>query len=490
MKQYKLALIALFMANALTTIGCKEEGTGWTPDMISDDPIVETPDDKADISNIHTFKAPLYWSVYELCWQMAQNGIPEYQMDMNEAEWDKAIDWMATNLKPYGYDMLCTDGFIPMLCEKNEHGYMDKYGSMYLKDIVAKCKAKGLKLGVYDNPLWLHGKDETPIQNTDNITLGQLRYDATTDVVNYPNEEDKFFTYAVATHKGAKEYIDGFFKHYKELGIEYIRMDFLSWYEDGFDRGMNEYWGNGIVGRGYGKECYDKALEYICTSATRYGIFTSLVMPHLNNKAELEKKYGNMVRIVADTGDGGWKHFSEDKRGNVFDGWPNCMNMFDGFIHWSQITGRNKVIPDGDFIRLNTFNTDAEKESVISLQLMAGGPITVADQHNTIGDNLKFYQNEEMLALNTDRFVGKPLLRNVRDEKSQIWYGQMSNGDYVVGFFNRDNEPKKRSLQFSEIGIEGARKVRDLWKHQDEGETDKLEVEVGAHECKIVRLSK
>ncbi|MDC2625052.1 hypothetical protein [Bacteroides ovatus] len=142
------------------------------------------------------------------------------------------------------------------------------------------------------------------------------------------------------------------------------------------------------------------------------------------------------------------------------------------------------------FIRLNTFNTDAEKESVISLQLMAGGPITVADQHNTIGDNLKFYQNEEMLALNTDRFVGKPLLRNVRDEKSQIWYGQMSNGDYVVGFFNRDNEPKKRSLQFSEIGIEGARKVRDLWKHQDEGETDKLEVEVGAHECKIVRLSK
>ena len=59
MKHYKLALIALFMANALTTIGCKEEGTGWTPDMISDDPIVETPDDKVDISNIHTFKAPM-----------------------------------------------------------------------------------------------------------------------------------------------------------------------------------------------------------------------------------------------------------------------------------------------------------------------------------------------------------------------------------------------------------------------------------------------
>ena len=173
--------------------------------MIPDDE-VEVPDndEEVDISNIHKFKAPLYWSVYEFCMEMADNGIPEYQMDMNAEEWDKAIDWVAENLKPYGYDMLCTDGFIPMLCEKNEYGYMDKYGSMYLKDLVAKCKAKGLKLGVYDNPLWLHGKDETPIQNTNNITLGQLKYDAENDVVAHPDEPDKFFTYVVATHKGAK----------------------------------------------------------------------------------------------------------------------------------------------------------------------------------------------------------------------------------------------------------------------------------------------
>lgn len=310
MEYKKITLFCLLMIGIFTSTSCKDEGTGWTPDMIPDDE-VEVPDydEEVDISNIHKFKAPLYWSVYEFCMEMADNGIPEYQMDMNAEEWDKAIDWVAENLKPYGYDMLCTDGFIPMLCEKNEYGYMDKYGSMYLKDLVAKCKAKGLKLGVYDNPLWLHGKDETPIQNTNNITLGQLKYDAESDVVAHPDEPDKFFTYVVATHKGAKEYIDGFFKHYKELGVEYIRMDFLSWYEDGFDRGMEANWGNGLVGRGYGRECYEKALEYICISATRYGIFTSLVMPHLKNNAELERKYGNMVRIVADTGQGGWNHF-------------------------------------------------------------------------------------------------------------------------------------------------------------------------------------
>ena len=212
MEYKKITLFCLLMIGIFTSTSCKDEGTGWTPDMIPDDE-VEVPDndEEVDISNIHKFKAPLYWSVYEFCMEMADNGIPEYQMDMNAEEWDKAIDWVAENLKPYGYDMLCTDGFIPMLCEKNEYGYMDKYGSMYLKDLVAKCKAKGLKLGVYDNPLWLHGKDETPIQNTNNITLGQLKYDAENDVVAHPDEPDKFFTYVVATHKGAKEYIDGFF---------------------------------------------------------------------------------------------------------------------------------------------------------------------------------------------------------------------------------------------------------------------------------------
>ena len=68
-------------------------------------------------------------------------------------------------------------------------------------------------------------------------------------------------------------------------------------------------------------------------------------MPHLKNNAELERKYGNMVRIVADTGQGGWNHFSDDSRGKVYEGWPNSMNMFDGFIYWSKVTGRNQVIP-------------------------------------------------------------------------------------------------------------------------------------------------
>lgn len=433
------------------------------------------------VEDIHQFKAPLYWSVYEYCYTQSQQGVANEDMDITPQEWDKIIDWMARDLKPYGYDMVCTDGFIPMLSQDGS-GYMTHYGSMSIKDLVEKCKAKGLKVGIYDNPLWIHGSDDTPIEGTD-YTFRNLKYNGANTVLN-PGASDMWFSWAVAENPGAREFIDGFFKHYKELGVEYIRMDFLSWYEDGKDRGM------GTVGLGYGRESYARALAYIAESAKKYGIFTSLVMPHLNNDAELESQYGNMVRIVADTLGGGWWHCSESERGRVYNSWPNCGNMFDGFTYWSHISGRNKVILDGDFIRLNTFSTDAEKETVISLQLMAGGPVTISDQYINIGNNLKFYTNSELLALNTDRFVGKPLDDKVNSTGSQIWYGQMSDGDWVIGLFNRNNSAETRNVNFADLGIEGQWKVRDLWKHADEGTATSINATIPAHGCKIVRLSK
>ena len=431
------------------------------------------------VEGIHdNVKAPLYWSVYEYCYDQERQGVGT--IDISPEEWDKIIDFVATNLKPHGYDMICTDGFIAMLATDNS-GYMTQYGSISLKDLVAKCKAKGLKLGVYDNPLWIHGPRDTKIEGTD-YTFGNLYYNGSTQVVN-PGVDDMWFHWIVAENPGAKEYIDGFFKHYKELGVEFIRMDFLSWYEDGKDRGI------GVVGRGYGRESYARAMAYIGEAAKKYGIFTSLVMPHNFNDAEIEARYGNMMRIVCDTGGGGWWHTSAQDKGKSYANWPQCMNQFDGFTYWSHLSGRNKIILDGDFIRLDKFDTDAERETVISLQLMAGGPVAAADQYSTIGNNLKFYVNDELLALNKDGFVGKPLSDKLGDKKNEIWYGKMTNGDYVVGLFNRSDNTASVSVKLSDIGISGEKNVRDLWKHTDEGKASVVSANIPAHGCKIVKLS-
>lgn len=140
----------------------------------------------------------------------------------------------------------------------------------------------------------------------------------------------------MATRKGAKEYID-VSSNISPKWENYIRMDFLSWYENGSDRGL------GVVGRGYGRDVYKQALQYICESAQKYGVFTSLVMPHLLKVPHWRKNteiwYALLPILVTAVGDN--FRITIEVKYMVH---TNSMNMFDGFIHWSKISGRKKVI--------------------------------------------------------------------------------------------------------------------------------------------------
>lgn len=424
-------------------------------------------------------KAPLYWSVYENVHDQEDAKRNPITFDM--AQWEKTIDWVSTHFLPYGYDMLATDGFCSMI---GPDGYMTEYSGVPLKDIVARCKAKGLKLGVYDNPLWIHATNlDAVIPGTDGIKVSSLRFDPEKDkdVISPDTHED--FQWVVTDHPGAREFIDGFFKHYADLDVHFIRMDFMSWYEDGKNYSDQ-------VNKGYGRKRYVQAMKWIAESAHKYGVFVSMVMPHLKNDAAIEKYCGNMMRINADVLGGTWYRFSDNNRGLLRGGWPNSENAFDGFINWSKVSGRGKVILDGDFTPIHGYADANEKMSVISLQLLAGGPIAITDQPETIGDNMSYYQNKEMLALNADGFVGQPMSRGLWDVRSQIWYGQMQDGSWVVGLFNRDNAAAVRSVRFADFGAEGSWKVRDLWTHTDEGQATELSVTIPAHGCKVVRLTR
>ena len=164
----KMILLTMALATVSLFSACKKDIEMRYP------PKYELPDLPV-VEGVHDgVKAPLYWTPYEYCYEQELDGVSESDMDITPDEWDRIISWVASDLKPYGYDMICTDGFIPMLAKDNS-GYMTHYGSMALKDLAAKCKAKGLKLGVYDNPLWIHGPRTTKIAGTD-YTFGGLYY--------------------------------------------------------------------------------------------------------------------------------------------------------------------------------------------------------------------------------------------------------------------------------------------------------------------------
>lgn len=471
---------------AASLAGCTKEQE-WTPNFGYDD----NGPGNGNISQGGTqwyeqpnpYKAPLYWNPYEYNIEDERGPNIGY---IPEDEWEKNIDWMEQNLLAYGYDMICIDGwghlsdktYDPATGYRTTHTYQWEHGYEWWSK---ELRSRGMRLGIYDNPLWIY---------TSAADAGVKVYGTNYSIYSLVDWDDTgWFRWLQVDRPGAREYIDGFFKYYSDMGVDYIRIDFLSWFETGYDMWL------GQMNRGQGREAYETALQWIRQSADRYGVFISLVMPNMYNDAEVETKYGHMVRINADAGHGTWQKFSEEWRGVHHQHWSQWSNPFDGFIYWSRISGRSKMILDGDFIRLNTFANDDEKRSVISLNLMAGGPVTVSDQYSTVGDNLKFYQNDDMLALNRDGFAGKPVSDDPHNEAdSQVWYGQMRNGDWVVGLFNREGEAKWRGIEFNRMGFvkSDVTRVYDLWSKEEitfGGEDENYWAEIPPHGCKIIRIS-
>lgn len=429
------------------------------------------------VKNQRKFKAPLYWSVYEFHYLREKN--PNKQNYIPEKELMKNIKWVENNLKEYGYDMIAIDGWGDVSVSNiNKNGYRTSHSHHWKHDYEwwsNYLKKRDMRLGMYENPLWVH--DEA-------IEKGATIKGTSISVTTIVDEgsDSTWFNWVEVDKPGAEKYVKGYVRHFGEMGIKFLNIDFLSWYEDGYDKNL------GDVGSARSVEDYKTALRWINEAAAEYDMLIKAVMPSLNNEANLERKYAHMIRINEDIAEGGWKQFSGLDRGNRRDYWSQWANPMDGYAYWSYIA--DQIILCGDFIRLNTFDTAAEKKSVISQHLLAGGPLGVADQYDTISDNLKYYQNEEMLALNKDGFIGQPLSNDPTNKKSQIWWGRMSNGDFIIGLFNREARPQVRSVDFNKVlGITGkAAEVRDLWEHKNLGAMSEYRESIPPHGVTVLRI--
>lgn len=417
---------------------------------------------------------PMYWSSYEYCFSNDSN--------LPEERWQKNIDWMNQNFKEYGYNMVCIDGWGDVL-NFNENGYRTKHSSQWQHDYAYWSKYaqdRGMILGIYNNPLWVMKSA---------VDAGCKVEGTDTPLRSLVSDDDMFADnqyWVNVDHPDAEKYVKGYVNYYKKMGVKFLRVDFLSWYEDGQDKDKPVPWGTSI---NHGAARYMKALKWM-QEACGDDMELSLVMPHLNRDGAMEIRYGDMSRINEDCNHGGWERFSDFNRGQAFGYWSKYSNAFDGLIYWSQHFGRGKMIPDADMLRLNTFKNDDERKTAVSLCAIAGAPIDIADQYDTIGGSAWIYQNKEILDLNIQGFIGKPFSSDPKNVESQKWKGQLPDGTWVVGLFNRENSPQERSINFaSDLGITNKASVRDLWEHKDLGEMDSLTVQVPVHGCIILKIA-
>lgn len=426
---------------------------------------------------------PRYWTIYG--WTFPHNApIPE-------SVWQQNIDWIAESLAPYGYDMASTDGWTMDNNVTDANGYVVSYNPSWTHDWAYWAHylaQKKMKLGVYYNPLWVCG---AAVNDPSKTVVGRPDIPLSAIV----NRDDTFHGnpkryWVDITKDGAKEYVQGYVNYFRRVGAAYLRIDFLAWYESGWDQNL------GKVGIAHGSDNYATALSWM-NEAAGDAIELSLVMPNLNGHAANEIRYGDMVRINDDVGSGAWKRLSGGRQTSQ-PYWTQWHNPFEGFTGFSDRSGRGQLILDGDFLLMNSFATDDERRTALNLYTMAGSPIAIADRVDNIGSAVSFYQNTELLALQRQGLVGKPFYRNgnpyesdLSSRDSERWLGQLPDATWVVGLFNRGDgpAPTTKSLDFKrDLGINGPARIRDVWSHTDLGSAREVSVALNPHASQLVTV--
>ncbi|MDR4945196.1 CBM35 domain-containing protein [Neobacillus cucumis] len=451
-----------------------------------------------DSDTTRSGSGPMYWIGYEYPF-VNDTALPE-------SRWKANVDWIASNFKSSGYNMVSTDGWIEGATQTNANGYILKYndswenGWQYWENYAAQ---KGLNMGVYYNPLWV---TQAAVNDTSKVVAGTkipvANIVTAGDMFNGNPDPSKQLYWVDVTKPGAKEYIQGYVNYFKNMGIKFLRVDFLSWYESGTAAGAP----SGAIA--HGPESYATALKWMQEAAGN-NLTLSLVMPNLYNHAVNELPTGDMFRIDDDVATGGWQQLSQGSFGDLRQTWQNhwsqWANPFLGFTGFSDLSGRGSVILDGDFLRLNTFSgayADNEKKSAISLYTMAGAPLAIADQFDTIGNNLIYYKNQDILNVHKDGFVGKPVYYNgnpfepttsglpdTGSRDSERWLGQTTDGNWVVALFNRSDVAATKSMNFSSmLGLDNGADVYDLWSHTDLGFKTNHTVTLEPHDVSMVKV--
>lgn len=121
--------------------------------------------------------------------------------------------------------------------------------------------------------------------------------------------------------------------------------------------------------------------------------------------------------------------------------------------------------------------------------LMAAPLFYSGDMEKLDAFTLNVLCNAEVIEVDQDE-LGRQASVVRMDESDMVLAKPMADGSLAVGIFNLGEEPREIAASWTELGLNGAVKVRDLWRQMDMGKADgSYSAWVNRHGVKLVRLS-
>ncbi len=178
--------------------------------------------------------------------------------------------------------------------------------------------------------------------------------------------------------------------------------------------------------------------------------------------------------------------------GDIRDAWDSMSR-----IGFEQQFGQDKYAAvghwnDPDMLEIgNGAMTGTEYRTHMSLWCLLASPLLAGnDLRDMQPEIVEILTNKEVIAVDQDP-LGKQAWRVARNGDLEVWARPLAGGSYAVGLFNRGAASATVNARWSEIGINGSWKVRDLWAHADRGSfAGEYAVEVPSHGVVMVKLTR
>ncbi len=159
-------------------------------------------------------------------------------------------------------------------------------------------------------------------------------------------------------------------------------------------------------------------------------------------------------------------------------GWNDPDYLLLGYLsNWKGQTVPTPLTPNEQYTQVSLW-------SIVAAPLIFSGDITRMDDFT-----LRLLTNDEIIEVDQDP-MGKPGYRISKDGDLEVWKRPLEDGSIAVGLFNRGEKAAMVTASWSQLGVSGKQKLRDLWRQKDLGSfSDKFTSEVGRHGVVMLRMS-
>ncbi|MFI7067596.1 X2-like carbohydrate binding domain-containing protein [Kribbella sp. NPDC050124] len=354
-------------------------------------------------------------------------------------------DAMHEKLQPYGYDYINIDA--------GWNGDVDGYGrpvpstTLYpdgLQAVIDHIHGNGQKIGLYGIP----GISKSLIDA--NLPVYGAPECRTGDLPVQPLTKADYWGIGFKidfSKPCAQKYIDSIADLYGAWGIDFLKFDSVTP-------------GSGISDLSLDARDDVKAWSQ---ALAKHGIWLELSWALDINYADYWKQYANGWRIDWDV-----ECYCP---GQALTTWQNVARLFPKLADWWRHAG-----PGGwnDLDSLNVGNgqmdglTRDERRTAATLWAVSAAPMFIGnDMTNLDSYGLELLTNREVIAVNQ---AGRPAQPLSTKTNRQVWFSLNADNTYTVALFNLGQTDADMTVNWADLGLDGAAQVRDLWAHKDLGQ--------------------